>query len=132
MPQTFTLRAQFNSHRGPTSQGDHKIMFDIQPEEKNIYPFLEEMSKYPFVILKVYPVEEGSSRSLEEDEWDTNNRRIHAMFGELAEKTKTPMEDVKKVIKDKLVKEGKIKMSLKELKILNQEEVIERLKKAIE
>lgn len=131
------LIASFNKHSGPNVTGEHRIVFDIQKEHAPLlYPHLQTLEEKPYMVIEIHQIsskEEADERikETEEERWKRNNKKIHAMFDELAEMKKLKSDEVKTTIKEKLKKEGTIKESLKELSIEQQLRLIDRLDNVI-
>lgn len=110
--------------------GEHRISFDIQPEFfPELLKALSEWSKNPQGILYFKTVTTPESPK---DKWTRYNKKIHALLDDVAELKNTKVEDIKKIIKDSLIKEGKIKTSLSELTEETQMEVITRLERILD
>lgn len=111
--------AQFNSHRGPTALGEHKLTFDIQKEmASGLWEILQQFEKYPQVVLHIELLGNDASdivQELQEPLKTRQNKKIHALFDEIADMQKIESSEVKKEFKKILIKEGTIKKSLAEL-----------------
>lgn len=128
---------QYNSHRGPTAMGEHKLLFDVPKEfGSQLYPVLAKLEKAPHVImyLEVIETQEDIDEMVNEteaDQWQRLNKKIHAMFDEIARIKKIKRSDVKKTIKDSLIEKKLIKTSLKDLSLEQQLNLIGDLQEMV-
>jgi hypothetical protein len=129
--------AQFEKHSGPTAMGEHKITFVVQKEfGEALYPVLQKLEKLPQVVMYLDLIEsrEQANEALtetDEEKWTRQNRKIHALFDDVAAVKKLKSGQVKKTIKEKLIKKGMIKDSLKELTIEQQMAIITDLENLV-
>lgn len=121
--------SQFIKHSGPLGTGEHRISFDVQPEyASQLYQALAEWTKNPNGILYFKSM---SKPETPKDKWTRYNKKIHSLLDEIDEQKEQLPGTTKHIVKDSLIKESKIKESLKELTEENQLEVINRLERII-
>ena len=116
----FRFPAQYNSHRGPDVVGSHHFHFDV---DESIIDQVGELmkTKKGTQFIMTLKLADGTDKDLvPETPGETLLRfrkRFHALINEVATyKSMTP-EKVKTAIRSKLIKEGKIKESTKEMDI---------------
>lgn len=124
------IEVQFVKYTGPLGTGEHRITFDVQPEQAPLlYKALAEWSKTPSGIMYFKPV---TKKETDEERRVRYNRKIHQLFDDIAKEKNVESKDVKEKIKKTLITENKIKESLKELNLEDQLDVINRLERIIE
>lgn len=132
------LPAQFVKHTGPMATGEHRLTFDVQREfSPLLYQALEQLEKNPQIVLDITIVtnrEQASEvvKELEEDLWTRQNKKIHALFDEIAAvKEQFEGSDIKRTIKKELIKKKIIKSSLKELTEEQQADLLNELEERL-
>ena len=118
-----SIRAQFNKLNGPDATSSYKIEFTIDESQRAQLTQILELKKHTEVLLNMYVTGEDDEEMHElitENEDDTKtrlNRRMHALMSEIATNSGKNKEDIKKILKEYLIKKECIVKSSSELDI---------------
>jgi len=120
----YKFPAQYDYHRGPDSIGQHKFTFDVDESRINDVGELMKTKKGTEFIVTMESVvvddKDMDEDLIQETPQQTLTRfqkRFHSLISEIAKmKNKTP-EEIKETIKKRLIREGKIEKSTKEMSI---------------
>ena len=120
----FKFPAQYDYHRGPDAIGQHKFTFDVDESRINEVGELMKTKKGTEFMMAIESVivddKEIDKDLIQETPQQTLTRfrkRFHSLMSEVADMKKTTPEKVKEAIKKRLVREGKIEKSTKEMTV---------------
>jgi hypothetical protein len=133
----FQFPIAYDHHSGPNVIGDHKLTFSVNEERINEVGDLMKTKKGTEFIMTLESVikDKVDEDLIQETENQTLTRfrkRFHSLISEVADlKRKTP-EEMKEAIKKRLVGEGTIESSTKELNLDQLALEINKLEKLLE
>lgn len=120
----FKFPAQYDYHRGPDNIGQHKFTFDVDESRiDNVGDLMKTKKGVEFimtlesVIVDDKKIDEDLIQETPNQTFNRFTRRFHSLMSDVADMKKTTPEKVKEAIKKRLVREGKIETSTKEMSI---------------
>jgi spore germination protein YaaH len=116
------LHCQFNKQSGPDATSQFKIEFTVDESQKDLfYKFVNDLNKGTELLIMAFNAVKDEKEITDiatESPKETKtrfNKRMHAMINQIASEKQMKPEEIKKLLKDYLIKKNLIKESTAEL-----------------